>query len=330
MKKSIKYLLIFFLFFIFYFLVLPYKKFINNQLNISIIKTLIGKDNLKTYNNQVNILILGIAGSDHEGPNLSDSITIANYNFEKNKLTTISIPRDIWSDTLENKINSAYAFGEAKKPNKGGIILAKAEVQAIVGLPIQYAAVINFNKFVNLIDFLGGIDVKVENSFVDKKYPIQGKENDLCNGDPEYSCRYETISFKKGLNHMDGKTTLKFVRSRYAEGDEGTDFARIKRQQKVIEALQKKVIELIKTFKLKNYEQLYEFLDNNIKRDITNQQIAIIFKNIILKNNFQINKIILDENLFINPNYEDYNGMWVLIPKNKDYSLIQKYIKDKL
>ncbi len=330
MKKYIKYLLIFCLFFILYYLVAPYKKFINNKLNISIIKTLIGKDNLKTYNNQVNILILGIAGGNHEGPNLSDSITVANYNFEKNKLTIISILRDIWSDILKNKINSAYAFGETKKPNKGGIVLAKAEVQAIIGLPIQYAVVIDFNKFVNLIDFLGGIDVEVENSFIDKKYPIQGKENNLCNGDPEYSCRYETISFKKGLTHMDGRTALKFVRSRHAEGKEGTDFARIKRQQKVIEALQKKIIELIKTFKLKNYEQFYEFLDKNIKRDITNQQIAIILKNIIFKKNFKINKIVLEENLFFNPNTEDYDGMWVLIPKNKDYSLIQKYIKEKL
>ena len=41
---------------------------------------------------------------------------------------------------------------------------------------------------------------------------------------------------------MDGKTALKFVRSRHSAGDEGTDFARSARQQQVIEALGNKIL----------------------------------------------------------------------------------------
>jgi anionic cell wall polymer biosynthesis LytR-Cps2A-Psr (LCP) family protein len=77
-------------------------------------KNAFSKDSLKTYDNQVNILILGIPGENNDGPYLSDSIIFANYNFKTNQITTLSIPRDIWSSTLRDKINSAYAYGLAK------------------------------------------------------------------------------------------------------------------------------------------------------------------------------------------------------------------------
>lgn len=325
-------ILIFIFLFLSIFFLYPYLNFAKKELNISLIKTFFSKNLVKTYNNQVNILILGIAGENHEGPNLSDSITVVNYNFKTNTLTTISIPRDIWSDTLKDKINSAYAYGEAKLPGKGGFILAKAEISEIIGMPIQYASVINFEQFKELINYLGGIDVEVENSFVDKKFPIKGKENDNCEGDPEYKCRYETISFKKGINHMDGETALKFIRSRHAEGKEGNDFAREKRQQKVIEAIKEKIISKIKRLDIKNYKELYFAFNKIIKRDISNQELAIIFKNILIKKNLKQKKIILEEEFFINPPVDNlkYKGLWVLIPKNKNYSTIHQYIKCKL
>lgn len=330
MNLKIKFSLFILIFFSFLFLLIkPYWSFVNKELKISVLKTLFSKDSLKTYDNQVNILFLGIAGENHDGPNLSDSITVINYNFKNNILTTISIPRDIWSETLKDKINSAYAYGEAKKPGKGGFILAKAEISEIIGMPVHYAAVINFNQFEELIDYLDGIDIDIENSFIDEKFPIKGKENDLCDGDPEYKCRYETISFKKGITHMDGKTALKFIRSRHAEGKEGTDFAREKRQQKVIEAIKNKIISKIKTLDIKTYKNLYNITNQLIKRDISNQQLAIIFKNILLKKNFQQKKITLDEDFFINPSLDNtkYNGLWVLIPKTKNYYNIHQYIK---
>jgi LCP family protein required for cell wall assembly len=311
-----------------FLLIRPYWSFVNNTLHVSILKTLFSKDSLKTYDDQVNILLLGIAGGKHDGPNLSDSIVVANYNFKTNKLTTISIPRDIWSDTLEDKINSAYAYGEAKKPKGGGFILSKAEVEAIVGLPIQYSAVIDFDQFKELIDYLGGVEVEVENSFVDKKFPIAGKENDECNGDKTFACRYETVSFKKGVTHMDGTAALNFVRSRNAEGDEGTDFAREKRQQKVMNAAQNKIFSLAIKMDLTTLKKLYGIMDKLVKRDITNQQAALIAKNAFFRGKFKQEKISLSENFFTNPPLYDngYNGLWVLVPSDKDYTLIHKYI----
>lgn len=305
---------------------IPFISFINKTLQISLIKTLFSFDSLKKFNHQVNFVLLGIAGTSREGPNLSDSIIFANYNFVTNKLIIISIPRDLWSQTLKDKINSAYAYGEAKEKN-GGLKLAKAEVSGVVGQPIQYAAVINFDRFKELIDFFGGIQVDVKNSFTDKQFPIEGKENDQCNGDLEYQCRFETIRFSKGLTLMDGNTVLKYIRSRNAEGSEGGDFAREIRQQNVILSLKKSIIDLIKQADISKYIKLYNLTNNIINRDITNQQAAIIIKNIVFNKKFGLESISLDQDFFITPQYSSlYDNKWVLIPKNQSYTDIHNYI----
>jgi len=306
----------------------PYYQFVTKTLKVSPIQALLSLDGLKSFDNQVNFVLLGIAGGDHDGPNLSDSITVASYNLKTNKLSTVSLPRDIWSDTLDDKINSAYAYGEAKKPGQGGLVLAKAEISSVIGLPIQYAAVIDFDHFKELINFLGGIEVNVERSFTDKKYPVAGREDDDCDGDKTYKCRYETITFNKGEITMDGDAALKFVRSRYSESEEGTDFAREQRQQKIIEAVKNKLISLVKTPNIKKYGELYDILDQIIKRDISNQQVAIIIKKILFNKKLAQQKITLTEDLFTNPVISDkYNGAWVLIPKDGSFSIIHQYIK---
>ena len=314
-------------------LIRPYYLFVTKTLHVSPIKTLLSLDGLKKYNNRVNILFLGIAGADHEGPNLSDSIVVVSYDLKGNHLAPISIPRDVWSEALQDKINSAYAYGEAKKKG-AGFILAKAEVETIIGQPIHYGAAINFDQFEELIDFLGGVEVNVENSFVDKEFPISGKENDLCGGgdDQEYKCRYKTVSFTKGVILMDGQTALNFVRSRHAEGPEGTDFAREKRQQKAMDAIKNKLISFVKKPNLDQYKKLYELMDRLVKRDIDNQQLAIILKNIIFKKGFKQEKIVLSEDFFINPitNFDRYNGLWVLTPINDDIGFVHKYIDCRL
>src|SRR5258708_31476545 len=88
---------------------------------------------------------------------------------------------------------------------------------------IDYATTLDFNAFKEVIDALHGITVDVKTEFTDTQYPIIGLEADNCNGDKTFACRYETITFKAGLQNMDSTTALKFVRSRHANGVEGND-----------------------------------------------------------------------------------------------------------
>ncbi|OGK19732.1 hypothetical protein A3D80_03220 [Candidatus Roizmanbacteria bacterium RIFCSPHIGHO2_02_FULL_40_13b] len=308
------------------FLLFPYYQFVGRVTGRSPIALLLLNNHFKKTNNTVNILLLGKAGGNNDGPNLTDSITVASYNLNTKKVYLISIPRDIWSQTLNEKINAAYAFGEAKKAG-GGMILSSAEIGSVVDLPIHYAIVIDFEKFQTIIDSVGGVDVDVTHSFVDNKYPRPGKENDTCNGDPEYLCRYETISFQAGMHHMNGETALKFARSRNAEGDEGSDFARSARQQKIFQSLRVKAQQIAKSGNLKKIEALYNSFDRAIERNIKNDEVAFLAKKIVFSGGIHEITVPLPEDLFIVPNVTDYYGKYVLIPATGNFDRIHEYVK---
>jgi LCP family protein required for cell wall assembly len=310
-------------------LIAPYYHFATKVLKVSPLRSLFGYGDLKMIDEKVNILVLGIPGGSHDGPTLSDSITVMNYDTKTNIVKAIGIPRDVWSSTLQDKINSAYAYGEAKKDG-GGLRLSKAEVGAILGEPIQYAVVINFNEFTNLIDVLGGVDVQVEKSFKDTEFPIEGKENDECGGDPEFKCRYKTVSFTKGLTHMNGEKALTFVRSRHAQGGEGSDFSRNKRQQLVMGAIKERITKLVLSFNLEKLETFYLGVNSLIQRDITNQQIVFLLRNMVLLRNFKQSATALPEELFKVPNYEDYEGKYVLVPEDASFSAVHSYVQQYL
>jgi len=183
-----------------------------------------GEAMVKSDNGRVNILLLGVGGGTHEGPDLTDTIIVVSFHLTQKTLSLISIPRDIWSDSLRDKVNSAYHYGEEKKED-GGLTLSSIIIEDVIGIPIHYAMVIDFSQFESLIDYIGGIDVEVPAAFIDTEYPIAGKEEDPCDGDPMFLCRYQTVTFEKGMQHMNGKRALMYVRSRHADGEEGTDFA---------------------------------------------------------------------------------------------------------
>ncbi len=325
-KKPLFTLIIFFIVSICLFIfVPPYSAFFKKVTGVSPIWFLLTEGSFKQTDGKVNFLLLGKPDASYEGPNLTDSIMVASLNLTNQKINLISIPRDVWSETLKDKINSAYAYGEAKKSG-GGFLLAKAEIGAVVGQPIHHTILVDFEEFKELIDYLGGVDIRVEQSFEDFKYPIKGRENDLCDGDPEYQCRYENISFKKGWQHMTGDFALKFVRSRNAEGVEGSDFARNIRQQKVLTAIYEKTINKIKKLNLKELEEMYSLVDKVVKRDIPNMELAYIGKKVIFSKNIRINQISLSEDFFIVPESRQYQGKYVLIPKDETFNLIHQYI----
>src|SRR3990172_9559930 len=58
---------------------------------------------LKTADHNINILLLGIGGKNHEGPNLTDTMIFTSISLSKNKVTLISIPRDLWVPDLDAK-----------------------------------------------------------------------------------------------------------------------------------------------------------------------------------------------------------------------------------
>lgn len=306
---------------------------------------------LKKADHNINILLLGIGGGIHEGFDLTDTVIFASIDQTRNKATLVSIPRDLWIPDLSAKINTAYHQGEAKRKG-GGIVLAKAVVSKVVNQPIDYILRIDFDGFVKAVDLVGGIDAVVDRNFDDYEYPIEGKENDTCGRTQDevdklatssaqleaFPCRYKHIHFDKGKIHMNGQTALEFVRSRHALGEEGTDFARSKRQEKVINALKNKVLSvetfLIPTKIVSLFDILQKSIDTNIKQDEYDDFIRLAqkMKNSNIKNatldygNESINR----PGLLINPLIStEFDNQWVLIPRigNGNYLEIQEYVE---
>jgi len=281
---------------------------------------------LKPIDGRVNILLLGIPGGTHDGTDLTDTILVLSFHEKNQTLSMISVPRDIWSDTLKDKVNSAYHYGQRKKKG-GGLILAKAVISDMVGLPIQYALVLDFSGFQRVIDMVGGIDVTVPSAFTDPEYPIPGKEDDLCDGDPEYKCRYEPLHFDAGLQHMDGKLALKYVRSRHAEGNEGSDFARGRRQQEVILALKSKVLSKDIYLHPQELEKLYAAFDEATDTDLNFGELLTVGKLFLRTPKDNTHRISLEDELYTPPSV--WYGRYVLLPK-ESFEVIHDYIQEAL
>ncbi len=183
---------------------------------------------------RVNVLLLGIGGVQHDGPFLSDTIIIASIKPSTHDLALISIPRDLVVNIPSHgwrKINEINSFGEVAQVG-GGAEYTRQIMSDLFDIPLHYAVRIDFSGFEKIVDILGGLEITVDKSFTDYSYPAA-------------NYKYRAVSFKEGPQLMDGATALQFVRSRHSiNNNEGSDFARSKRQQKVIVALKNKLLSI--------------------------------------------------------------------------------------
>lgn len=194
--------------------------------------------------NRVNILLLGgdSRGMVKNELPRSDSIMLASIDPVTKKAHLFSILRDTYVKIPgegEDRINTAITTGG---PN-----LAMKTVSDLLGVPVQYYVYTDFKGFIALIDAVGGIEIDVEK---DMKY-----------SDSEDDHVYD-INLKKGLQHLDGKTALQYVRFRH---DALSDFSRTERQRKFLTAVAQKMqttSSLIKLPKILNAMDPY--IDTNL------------------------------------------------------------------
>lgn len=281
---------------------------------------------LKSQEGRTNILLLGIGGGTHAGADLTDTILVVSLDTDKKKMAMISVPRDLWSDTLKDKVNSAYHYGEEKKAG-GGMTIAKVIAEDMVGIPIHYVLLIDFSGFESIIDIVGGITITVPKAFTDSEFPIAGKEDDPCDGDPQYRCRYESVSFNSGTQHMDGETALTYIRSRHAEGDEGSDFARGRREQEVLVALQETLKNPSTWFLPPRAVALFDAFDRATTTDMRIGELATVGKMIVKMGSREPKRISFVDFLVEAPPW--MYGRYTLVPKDS-FLAIHEYIRSQL
>ena len=163
-------------------------------------------------NERVNIMLMGV-DERNKDVGRSDTLMVASLDSEQDTVSLLSIPRDTRVKIKRHgydKINAAYAYG--------GEELSQSTVESLLGIDINHYVIVNTHSFVDLIDALGGIDIEVEDRM---QYE-----------DPWDDDGGLVIDLKPGMQHMDGKTAVTYVRYRDAEGDAG----RVRRQQRFMRA----------------------------------------------------------------------------------------------
>lgn len=297
--------------------------FFFNRSNNSVVEGLFvnAEKTLDSTNGVTNLVFMGKSGEGNEGADLTDSMMFVSFNHITHSISITSIPRDIWVTTMRAKVNTAYYYGNLKREG-AGLDLAKSAVSEITGQPVHYAIALDFDGFIELINVAGGIEVNVERAFDDFKYPIPGNEE----VEPEID-RYEHLHFDAGLQVMDGETALKFARSRQADGEEGTDFARSARQQKIIISFKDKLLSTETLFNLQTLNSLSDKLKESVDTDIANDKYAGFLKLFVnfRQANQSIESVNIDDYLFTPKNKSPYDGQWVLVPVN-DWDEIHEYI----
>ncbi len=275
---------------------------------------------------RINILLLGMGGVAHDGGYLTDTIMLASIEPSTNKVALVSIPRDLTvpvEDMGMQKINSINAFAEMSAKGSGGLAISQA-VSDLLGVPIDYYVRVDFEGFVNIVNELDGLDVYVENTLDDYRYPVMGREDA-----EDYESRFEHLHVDQGWQHMDGELALKYARSRHAAGAEGSDFARARRQQRIMAAAKDK---LLSRSTLLNPDRLLSILNEFQDHVATNFKIWEMLKLWDILKDVSKDDIITRV-LDSSPGgllYESYNdqGAFVLTPRSGDFAEIQYYVKN--
>jgi LCP family protein required for cell wall assembly len=175
---------------------------------------------------RINILLLGSDNDQKfkQDAVLSQTMIVVSIDPSNHQVTLLSLPRDLWVEIPGHqsaKIDLAYA--------KGGAPLARATVEKAFKVPIHYYAWIGLSGLVRVVDRVGGVDVDVLHPVLDDNYP-----NDFSAS----GYGTERVYLSAGPQHLDGRHTLQYVRSRH--GDLLSDLGRSIRQQQVLLAIQQR------------------------------------------------------------------------------------------
>lgn len=180
-----------------------------------------------SVNGAQNLLVVGSDSRDPDAPVdaasqwRADTIIMMHIPAAHDRAYLVSIPRDLWVPVPQSasadcgtdrraKINAAFAWG--------GLPLAVRTVECFTDVRIDHVLSIDFGGFKQVVDALGGVDLKVERSITSIHKPYR--------------------KFTKGTMHMKGNQALDWIRQRKQFPD--GDFARMRHQQEFLKALMDK------------------------------------------------------------------------------------------
>lgn len=267
---------------------------------------------------RVNILLLGIGGPGHDGAYLTDTNIILSIKPSTKEVAMISVPRDLGVNIDGHgirKINSASAFGEAQTPGQGGEYARKI-FEKTFNIPLPYYVRVDFKAFEELIDEVGGIVVDVPEAFTDSEYP-----------GPNFT--YQTISFNDGVQNMNGETALQYARSRHGNNSEGSDFARARRQQLILNSLKEKLLSFGTYTNPVRVQKMLTSLNTHVQTNLDFGQLMYL-ANLGKEASGKIKMLVLDNSPvgYLDSYIASGSGAYLLKPRTNDFSEINTAINE--
>lgn len=281
---------------------------------------------------RVNILLLGIGGPGHDGPDLTDTMVVLSVDPVNNTATMLSVPRDLWVKMPVNyfganqKINAAYESGkyhylgklDASSANgaavEAGFAADDTVLKQVLGININYHVLVNFQAFRQAIDTVGGVTVNVPEDLID---PTMAWEN-----------HNNPVLAKAGVQQMDGVHALIYARSR----ETTSDFARTQRQRQILVALKDKVLTAGTLSNPAKIDKLLNAFGDNVYSDLSTQgamRLVTIMKKV---GDNQINSIGLADEPHKLVTTDRVNNLSVVRPLAgfDNYTAIQNYVRSAL
>lgn len=168
--------------------------------------------------NRVNILMMGI----NDG--MTDTLMLGSYDLDDKHVDVISIPRDTYypregaRSAAEKKINCIYSVKKA-------VGTATAVSDILMGMPINYYVVVDYDVVKKVVDSMGGVPMNIT---------FHMHYNDPYDKPPL------KIDIPEGYQVLSGNKAVEFLRFRkgsdgYAGYPEG-DIGRIKAQQEFVKS----------------------------------------------------------------------------------------------
>lgn len=167
------------------------------------------------------------------------------------KVLLTSIPRDYYVNLV---LQGEEAYDKLTHAGYYGIEESVKSVEKLLNTDINYYVKVNFSTIEGIVDAIGGVDVYSDYDF--------------------YERAFRKYHYTVGYNHLNGEQALAFARERksFADGD----IQRVKNQQKVVEAIIKKVTS--STALISNYDQILNSISDNMDTNISSKDISKLVK----------------------------------------------------
>ncbi len=198
-----------------------------------------------------NLLLVGVDRRDSSWYGNADCNILLSFNRTKKTITMMSFMRDLYAEIPGHgirKLNAACAYG--------GCPLLVTTIENNYKIPIDNYAWVDFNGMINIIDLLGGVDLRISDAEMKAANGYISEMARLAGEDPQ-----QHFLLASGDVHMSGYQAVGYARIRSVGN---SDFGRTERQRVILAQIIGKIGSASTKEKASIIRRILPFVTHNI------------------------------------------------------------------